>query len=509
MSKLDKLILELCPDGVERKKVGDLCNISRGVVISKQYIEENKGDYPVYSSQTENDGELGKINTFRYSGEYLTWTTDGANAGSVFYRNGKFNITNVCGLLEKKNSELNLKFLYYVLTMEASRHVNRGMGNPKLMSNVMSNINVPIPPSSVQDEIVRILDKFSESTTELITELTAELAARKKQYEFYRDELLSVKKNIPLVKLGDIVEMKHNQRYLAYVIATAEARLQKSKEKIESKEIQIPLPSLEVQERYADVLDSFDNICIRLNIELPTEIEERRKQYEYYRDLLLTFAETGNMLMADKQTELSAIRIIQHVFGYAPVRLGLIAKISRGGNFQKKDFIINGKPCIHYGQLYTHFGIHADKTLTFVNDDIFKKSKIAKNGDIIMAVTSENVKDVCSCTAWLGNEDVAISGHTAIINHNQNAKFMSYYFHSSDFFAQKKKLAHGTKVIEVTPDKLNDIIIMLPPIEEQERIVMLLDRFDIFCNDLSAGILAEIEARKKQYEYYRNKLLSF
>ena len=126
-----------------------------------------------------------------------------------------------------------------------------------------------------------------------------------------------------------------------------------------------------------------------------------------------------------------------------------------------------------------------------------------------MAVTSENVEDVCKCVAWLGNEDIAISGHTAIIKHNQNAKYLAYYFHTSMFFKQKKKLAHGTKVIEVTPDKLNDIIIPLPPLEEQERIVSILDRFDKLCNNIVEGIPAEIKARQKQYEYYRDKLLTF
>ena len=200
---------------------------------------------------------------------------------------------------------------------------------------------------------------------------------------------------------------------------------------------------------------------------------------------------------------------MQYVFGYAPVKLDDIATIIRGGNFQKKDFVSSGRPCIHYGQVYTHFGIYADKTLTFVNEDVYAKSKIANFGDIVMAVTSENVEDVCSCTAWLGNEDVAVSGHTAIIKHNQNAKYLSYFFHSSMFFDQKKKLAHGTKVIEVTPSKLGDIEIMLPTIEEQERIVTILDRFDSLCNDIAVGLPVEIEARKKQYEYYRDKLLSF
>lgn len=197
------------------------------------------------------------------------------------------------------------------------------------------------------------------------------------------------------------------------------------------------------------------------------------------------------------------------MFGYAPVKLDEIATIIRGGNFQKKDFVENGRPCIHYGQMYTHFGIAADKTLTFVNEEVFAKSKTAKPGDIVMAVTSENVEDVCSCTAWLGDEDIAISGHTAIISHNQNPKFLSYYFHSEMFFNQKKKLAHGTKVIEVTPSKLSDIVIMLPTIEEQNRIVSILDRFDALCNSISEGLPAEIEAREKQYEFYRDKLLSF
>ncbi|WP_349820325.1 restriction endonuclease subunit S [Catenibacterium sp. RTP21428st1_D7_RTP21428_210409] len=200
---------------------------------------------------------------------------------------------------------------------------------------------------------------------------------------------------------------------------------------------------------------------------------------------------------------------MQYVFGYAPVKLGEIATIIRGGNFQKKDFVENGRLYIHYGQMYTHFGIYADKTLTYLNDEVFAKSKIAKPGDIIMAVTSENVEDVCSCTAWLGNEEIAVSGHTAIISHNQNAKYLSYYFHSAMFYKQKKKLAHGTKVIEVTPSKLADTEIMLPTLEEQERIVSILDRFDSLCNDLTSGLPAEIEARQKQYEYYRDKLLSF
>jgi type I restriction enzyme S subunit len=159
--------------------------------------------------------------------------------------------------------------------------------------------------------------------------------------------------------------------------------------------------------------------------------------------------------------------------------------------------------------MYTHFGVYAHKTLKFVNADVFDKSKKAAPNDIVMAVTSENVEDVCSCTAWIGEEPIAVSGHTAIIHHNQNPKYLSYYFRTSHFFAQKKKLAHGVKVIEVTPDKLLNVVLPLPSIQEQERIVAILDRFDTLCNDITEGLPAEIEARQKQYEYYRDKLLTF
>ena len=114
--KLINQIQELIKNNnIEWKEIKEVCEIKRGKVISKDYIRNNLGEYPVYSSQTENNGCLGKINSYMYDGEYLTWTTDGAYAGTVFYREGKFNVTNVCGILEKKSSLINLKFIYYVL----------------------------------------------------------------------------------------------------------------------------------------------------------------------------------------------------------------------------------------------------------------------------------------------------------------------------------------------------------------------------------------------------------
>ena len=185
-------------------------------------------------------------------------------------------------------------------------------------------------------------------------------------------------------------------------------------------------------------------------------------------------------------------------------KLGEIATISRGGNFQKKDFLTEGVPCIHYGQIYTKYGLFTDKTFTFISEECAKKQKMAQPNDIVMAVTSENIEDVCKCLAWLGDEPAAISGHSAIIHHNQNAKYLVYYFHSQMFFAQKRKLAHGTKVIEVTPDALVDITLPLPPIEVQREIVRILDNF----TNLTAELTAELTARKTQYGYYRDKVLT-
>ena len=106
--------------------------------------------------------------------------------------------------------------------------------------------------------------------------------------------------------------------------------------------------------------------------------------------------------------------------GVEEKRLGDIATVSRGGNFQKKDYVEDGVPCIHYGQIYTQYGLFIDKTISFISKEKAKKQKFAVKNDVVMAVTSENIDDVCKCVAWLGDEAVAISGHTAIIHHTIN-----------------------------------------------------------------------------------------
>ena len=297
---------------------------------------------------------------------------------------------------------VSVKFLYYVLknSIQTFRDAASGMGSlPQISLKVTEEFMLPVPPLEVQREIVHVLDSF----TLLTAELTAELTARKKQYEFYRDRLLTANRNIKTVKLGDVCtfvrgpfggalkkEIFTTEGYAVYeqqhaiyrnldfryyidknkfselkrfavnpgdmivscsgtigktfvipknapegVINQALLKLTPNEElnvfylqyffentisKVlngvarggaiknvpsvnELKLIELPLPSLTVQKKLVNVLDNFEAICTDLNIGLPAEIEARQKQYEYYRDLLLTFAETGSTLMTDRQTD--------------------------------------------------------------------------------------------------------------------------------------------------------------------------------------------------------------
>jgi type I restriction enzyme S subunit len=159
------------PNGWTEKTVFELCKLGRGRVISAIEIDNHQGIYPVYSSQSFNNGEMGKIDTFDFEGEYVTWTTDGAYAGSVFYRNGKFNCTNVCGTLKLKSPTDSHGFLSYLFTTQAKKYVSY-VGNPKLMNGVVAQIPLVWPINyKEQEKIASILsniDSSIEKTDQLI-----------------------------------------------------------------------------------------------------------------------------------------------------------------------------------------------------------------------------------------------------------------------------------------------------------------------------------------------------
>lgn len=152
MFDLENFILDETTSKYKLMAIESICEDGRGRVISNDYIVANHGEFPVYSSQTTNEGIFGYINTYDFEGEYITWTTDGVNAGTVFYRNGKFSCTNVCGTLKAKDhSIVNMKYLAYILGKIAYKHVNH-VGNDKLMNTPMKKIKVPLPPKHLQDE---------------------------------------------------------------------------------------------------------------------------------------------------------------------------------------------------------------------------------------------------------------------------------------------------------------------------------------------------------------------
>ena len=401
----------MCPNGVEFKTLGEVATLSRGKVYSKEYLRDNAGEYPVYSSQTANNGELGRISTYDYDGEYLTWTTDGAYAGTVFRREGRFSITNVCGLISNVDKALSIDFLYYWLNKVAKGYVYQGMGNPKLMSNVMETIEIPLPPLEIQKKIVECLDKFSA----LAAELQAELQLRRKQYEYYRTQLLT----------------PHSD------------------------------------------CNSADNT------------DDRNWECQRY------------------------TKGIAKVYDWQWKTLGEIGTFQRGNGLQKKDFREEGIGCIHYGQIYTRLGTFCTKTLTYVEPSLGNKLVKVEPGNLVIACTSENVEDVCKAVAWLGNETIVTGGHAAVFRHNENPKYIAYYFQTELFAQQKRKYAKGVKVIDIKVDEIAQISIPLPPLAEQARIVSILDKFEALTTSLSDGIPAEQAAQQKRYEYYRDLLLTF
>lgn len=250
--------------------------------------------------------------------------------------------------------------------------------------------------------------------------------------------------------------------------------------KTEFKKIQIPIPSKSEQERIVSILDTFTFSIANLK----EQIKERRKQYEHYRDQLLD---------------------LEGKDGVDVKCFGDICEMVKGNGVQKVDFVESGIGCIHYGQIYTHYGSYTYSTNKFVSKEVFEKAKKASKGDIIMTDTSENVEDICKSVAYLGEEDIAVSNHALIIKHKQNPKFLSYSTLTRSFFLQKRKVVYGVKVSGIKPEHLAQIKIYLPSLQTQSRIVSILDQFEASITNLEA----QLKEREKQYEYYRNQLLTF
>ncbi|CEI46616.1 JHP726-like protein [Propionibacterium freudenreichii] len=183
--------------------------------------------------------------------------------------------------------------------------------------------------------------------------------------------------------------------------------------------------------------------------------------------------------------------------------LGEFATLVRGNGMPKTDLVEEGVGAVHYGQIYTRYGVSATETFSFVSPEKAVKLAKVEPGDVIITNTSENIDDVGKSLAWVGDAVIVTGGHATVIKHDQDSKFLAYWFASADFYAQKRKLATGTKVIDVSAKQLATVRIPVPPLEVQREIVRVLDKF----TQLEAELEAELEARRAQYEHYRNALL--
>ena len=190
--------------------------------------------------------------------------------------------------------------------------------------------------------------------------------------------------------------------------------------------------------------------------------------------------------------------------------LGEIATdIFRGAGIRREEVTENGIPCVRYGEIYTKYGIWFDSCFSHTEKPPTSTPKYFEYGDILFAITGENIDEIAKSTAYIGNEKCLAGGDIVVLKHEQNPKYLSYVLSTEMAQKQKSRGKVKSKVVHSSVPAIKDIKIPIPPLEVQQKIVSILDRFDALCNDLTQGLPAEIAARKKQYEYYRDKLLTF
>ena len=616
MSKLDKLLRELCPDGVEYKRFDEVCTLNARIgwqrLTKAEYM--SKGDYLLITGTDFTETHEIDYSTCVYvteerykqdskiqlkNGDILI-TKDGT-LGKVAQVKGLEMPATLNGgvfVVRCKDGSLENRFiLHYLLSNHFQSVVEQqktGSTISHLTQTLFSRLMIPIPPLEIQREIVRILDNFTKLTAELI----AELIARKTQYDFYRDKLLTFHSDTKIVQLADIADIgtgssntneavedgkypffvrsqeplrKNDFEYDETAIITAgdgvgvgkvyhyiEGRyalhqrayrihintpevvpkyyfhymkakflpyIQKTMFQGSVASIRrpmlnafpVPVPSLDVQNRIVKVLDNFEKICSDLNIGLPAEIEARQKQYEYYRDKLLTFAENGNTILSraeqsraeQSRAEQSRalIKLLQYVFGYAVVSLQDVVKNSCSGGTPKKgvsEYYEDG----NIPWLRTQEVVFRDicKTECFITESAVKNSaaKWIPENCVIVAISGATAG---RCA--INKIPLTTNQHCLNLEVDPEMALYRYVYYcicaKQEELLAKKEGARG----DLNSTRILSLQIDLPSIEKQKRIVSILDRFDAICNDLTSGLPAEIEARQKQYEYYRDKLLTF
>ena len=395
MSKLDDLINKLCPDGVEYKTLGEIGKVCMCKRIMKNQTEST-GDIPFYKIGTfgkKADAFISRELFEEYKSKfsfpkkgYILISASGTIGRTVIY-NGEpayYQDSNIVWI-DNDETEVTNKWLYYCY-QTSPWQVSTGGTIARLYNDNIAKAIIPVPPLEVQNEIVRILDKF----TSLEAELEAELEARRKQYEYYRDSLLTFGVDVEWKALGEIA-----------------------------------------------------------------------------------------------------------------------TDIYRGSGIKRDQVTSEGIPCVRYGEIYTSYNIHFNDCISHTIIDNVPSPKYFEHGDILFAITGESVEDIAKSIAYMGNEKCLAGGDIVVLKHNQNPKYLSFALSTNDAIMQKGKGKVKSKVVHSSVPSISEIKIPIPDLETQEKIANILDNFLQLTNNITSGLPAEIEARHKQYEYYRDKLLSF
>jgi type I restriction enzyme S subunit len=376
---------------VEWKPLGEVTEIADNARKPVKASLRIAGTTPYYGANNIQD----YVEGYTHNGEFVLIAEDGSASlenYSIQWSMGKFWANNHVHVVRGK-SELNSRFLFHYLSSMNFIPYLSGGDRAKLTKGKMIEIPIPIPPPAVQSEIVRILDNF----TELTAELTAELHARKKQYNYYRDQLLT--------------------------------------------------------------------------------FEEGQMEWK---------------------------------------PLGEIGEFIRGKRFVRNDMKEEGFPCIHYGEIYTHYNVWAKESKSFIDEDLASKLRVANHGDVVIVAAGETIEDIGRGTAWLGDKDVVIHDACFMYKSTLNPKYVAYFSRTKFFHDQIKKHISSGKISAINASGLSKAKIPIPypndpdkSLAKQEKIVSILDKFDTLTNSISEGLPREIELRQKQYAYYRDMLLNF
>ncbi|GAA9066286.1 hypothetical protein Taitung257_11760 [Helicobacter pylori] len=398
MHKIERLLQTLAPKGMEFRKLGEVCDFQKGKSITKKAV--TFGKVPVISGGRQPAYYHNEANR---SGETIAISSSGVYAGYVSYWDIPVFLADSFSVSPKQKTLMPKYLFHYLTTQQDAIHATKSTGGiPHVYSKDLQNFLIPIPPLEIQQEIVKILDAF----TELNTELNTELKARKKQYQYYQNMLLDFKG----------INSNHKD----------------AKEKL-------------VQKTYPKRLKSL------LQTLAPKGVEFRK---------LGEVCESTN-----KKT----------------LKISEVSEVKNKGMY----------PVINSGR--DLYGYYHD----FNNDG--ENITIASRGEYAGFVNYFNEKFFAGGLCY----PYKVKDTNELLT-----KFLYFYLKTNEIQIMENLVSRGS-IPALNKADIETLTIPIPPLEIQQEIVKILDQFSVLTTDLLAGIPAEIEARKKQYEYYREKLLSF